>query len=174
MTAPIFLDIETTGLLVEAGHRIIELAMVRPGAWMVQMRFDPERDIDPGAQAVHGIRREELVGLPRFGEEAGRIYGFTVGEEVVIHNAPFDVGFLDAEYRRLHWRPFMESCVVIDSLAIARARLPGQRHSLDALCDHYGIDRRHRTFHGALTDALLLAEVWPHLMAEPRREAAAR
>lgn len=162
----IVLDTETTGLSPEDGHRIVEIGCVeivdrRPSGRTLHLYLDPERDIDEGALAVHGLTRERLQVEPKFGEVAGRILEFVRGAEVLIHNAPFDVGFLDAELARIGRPPFGSAVAgVLDTLAMARELHPGKRNTLDALCERYGISNAHRTLHGALLDAELLADVY--------------
>jgi DNA polymerase-3 subunit epsilon len=161
----IVLDTETTGLEPGEGHRIIEIGCVeiaarRRGAtrrWFL----NPERAIDEAAIAVHGITREQLAGKPRFAEIADELIEHLRGAELVIHNAPFDVGFLDAELARAG-RPerIGRLCAVLDTLQLARELHPGQRNGLDALCKRYSIDDSHREFHGALLDAEILADVY--------------
>ena len=163
----IILDTETTGLEVDKGHRIIELGCVE----LVNRRrtnrtwhhyLQPGRDIDPGAQEVHGISAEMLVGKPRFADVAQEFLEFVSGAELIIHNADFDVGFLNAELRTLGpGSPQISGlCAIVDTLALARRLHPGQRNSLDALCRRYGVDNAGREFHGALLDAQLLADVY--------------
>lgn len=162
----IFLDTETTGLEHRLGHRIIEIACVEMNNRRLTNRHfhryvNPERDIDEGAQAVHGISREFLADKPRFGEIAGEFLDFVRGAELVIHNAPFDIGFLDAELALLDMAPIETVCRgVCDTLRMAKELYPGKRNNLDALCDRYGVDNSHRTLHGALLDAEILAEVY--------------
>ena len=163
----IVLDTETTGLEPEQGHRIIEIGCVE----MINRRLtgrtfhhylNPERDIDPGAQEVHGLSREFLSDKPLFGDVADEFLEFVGDAELVIHNAPFDVGFLDAELTRLERDlPAMQVlCPVLDTLVLAREMHPGQRNSLDALCKRYEVDNSARELHGALLDARILAEVY--------------
>jgi DNA polymerase-3 subunit epsilon len=162
----IFLDTETTGLEVRLGHRVIELACVE----MVNRRLtgrhlhyyvNPDRDIDEGALAVHGISREFLADKPRFGEIANEFLDFIRGAELVIHNAAFDVGFLDHELNTLGLAPIATVCAnVRDTLKMARDLHPGKKNNLNALCDRYGVDNAHRTLHGALLDAEILADVY--------------
>lgn len=163
----IVLDTETTGLEVNQGHRIIEIGCVE----MVNRRITgrhyhqyihPQRDIDAGAMEVHGITLEFLAGKPTFEEVATEFAQFVEGAELVIHNAPFDVGFIDAELERLDSDipPLAELCSVLDTLQMARHKHPGQRNNLDALCQRYEIDNTSRTLHGALLDAEILAEVY--------------
>ncbi len=162
----IILDTETTGLDPRQGHRIIEVA----GVEVVNRRLtnrhfhqyiNPDRDIDEGAQAVHGISREFLSDKPRFSDIAGSFLDFIDGAELVIHNAPFDVGFLNAELALIGKGPVTDFCEsVTDTLKMARDNYPGKRNSLDALCERLEIDNSHRNLHGALLDAELLAEVY--------------
>ena len=162
----IVLDTETTGLAAEDGHRIVEIGCIeivnrRLTGRSLHLYLNPERDIDAGALAVHGLTRERLLSEPRFGDVADRILGFLEDAEVLIHNAPFDVGFLDAELARVERPPF-RSCVagIVDTLAMARELHPGRRNSLDALCERYAVSNAHRKLHGALLDAELLADVY--------------
>ena len=162
----IVLDTETTGLSAADGHRIIEIGCVELANRRLTGRslhrfVNPEREIDEGAIEVHGITLDQLVDKPRFGEIADEFLAFVDGAELLIHNASFDVGFLDAELARLD-RPGIQTVVaaVTDTLAMARELHPGRRNSLDALCDRYGISNAHRTLHGALLDAELLADVY--------------
>lgn len=162
----VILDTETTGLSAEDGHRVIEIGCVelidrRPSGRTLHLYLNPERDIDAGALAVHGLSRERLRDEPVFAQIAERLVDFVAGAEVLIHNAPFDIGFLDAELNRLGMRRFREwTASVVDTLALARQMHPGRRNSLDALCERYGIANSHRTLHGALLDAQLLADVY--------------
>ena len=162
----IVLDTETTGLSAEDGHRIVEIGCIevvnrRLTGRSLHLYLNPERDIDAGALAVHGLTRERLQSEPRFCDVVDRVLGFVEDAEVLIHNAPFDVGFLDAELGRLQRQPF-RSCVaaIVDTLAMARELHPGRRNSLDALCERYAVSNAHRTLHGALLDAELLADVY--------------
>lgn len=162
----IFLDTETTGLYPDQGHRIIEIAAVeifnrRPTQRHFHIYINPEREIDPGAQEVHGISLEFLQDKPLFAKIAEEFIEFIRGAELIIHNAPFDVGFLNMELARLNLDK-LESYIsgIIDTLKMAKEMRPGQRNNLDALCRHYGIDNSQRTLHGALLDAELLAEVY--------------
>jgi DNA polymerase-3 subunit epsilon len=163
----IVLDTETTGLEPELGHRIIEIGCVelvnrRPTGRTFHRYVNPERDIDDGALAVHGIARADLAAEPCFSDVAQELIDFIAGAELVIHNAAFDVAFLDAELGRLpgETRTVGATCTVLDSLALARGMHPGQRNSLDALCKRYEVDNSRRELHGALLDAQLLAEVY--------------
>jgi DNA polymerase-3 subunit epsilon len=163
----VVLDTETTGLSVEEGHRLIEVGCIE----LVDRRLtgrsfhhylNPEREIDAGAIEVHGITLEKLSHAPRFAEVAAELLAFLAGDELVIHNAAFDLGFLNAEFARcgLGHEPLERRCAVIDTLHLARQRHPGQRNSLDALCKRYQIDNSQRQLHGALLDAQILAEVY--------------
>ncbi len=162
----IILDTETTGLSPALGHRIIEVAAVE----MVNRRLtgnryhcylNPEREIDAGAQQVHGISLEFLQDKPKFADAAQEFLSFIAGGELVIHNAPFDVGFLNHELARLNLAPVEICCDgVIDTLKLAKELHPGQKNNLDALCKRYAVDNSNRTLHGALLDAELLAEVY--------------
>ena len=162
----IFLDTETTGLEHKLGHRIIEIGGVemrnrRLTHHHFHRYLNPERDIDEGALAVHGISLDFLQDKPRFAEVAGEFLDFVRGADLIIHNAPFDIGFLNAELARLDMAPIETVChAVHDTLRMAKESFPGKRNSLDALCDRYGIDNSRRTLHGALLDAEILAEVY--------------
>lgn len=162
----LIIDTETTGLDPKQGHRVIEFAALelvdrRPTGRTLHLVFDPERDIDWGATEVHGKTWEDLKQHPKFRDRVGEIHDFVHGAEWVIHNAPFDVGFLDAEFVRCG----LPACAdlyggLVDTLAMARDAFPGKRHNLDALCERFGVSNAHRTLHGALLDAQLLAEVY--------------
>jgi len=163
----IVLDTETTGLEAELGHRIIEIGCVelvnrRPTGKSFHRYLNPERDIEAAALAVHGISRDQLAREPRFLDIADELLAFIADAELVIHNAAFDVGFLDAELARAPGplRSIATVARVLDTLALARKMHPGQRNSLDALCKRYSVDNSHREYHGALLDARLLAEVY--------------
>ena len=162
----IFLDTETTGLEHKLGHRIIEIGCVEMrNRQLTHHHFhrylNPERDIDAGALAVHGISLEFLQDKPRFAEVAEEFLGFIQGAELIIHNAPFDTGFLNAELVRIDRAPVESICHgVVDSLRLAKELHPGKKNNLDALCERYGIDNSKRTLHGALLDAEILAEVY--------------
>jgi len=163
----VVLDTETTGLEVEQQHRIIEIGCVelqnrRLTGRVFHRYLDPERDIDAGAQEVHGITREQLRQEPKFAEIAAEFIEFVQDAELIIHNAPFDVAFLNAELQRLAAPRFKltERCRVLDTLSLARQMHPGQRNNLDALCKRYSVDNTHREYHGALLDARILAEVY--------------
>ena len=163
----IVLDTETTGLSTGQGHRIIEIGAIE----LVNRRLtgrefhrflNPERDIDEGAERVHGISRADLETAPRFQEVADELLDFIKDAELVIHNAEFDVGFLEHELELMkHTRPSItEHAQVLDTLSLARELHPGQRNSLDALCKRYEVDASNRDLHGALIDADLLARVY--------------
>ena len=161
------LDTESTGLEPEQGHRIIEIGCVelvnrRLTDRRLHYYLQPDRDIDDGALEVHGITRDFLQGKPRFADVHAEILSFVSGAEVIIHNAPFDVAFIDHELARLGDSVLRldDYCRVLDSLALARQLHPGQRNSLDALCKRYRIDNSARQLHGALLDAEILAEVY--------------
>ncbi|HET6911863.1 MAG TPA: DNA polymerase III subunit epsilon [Rhodanobacteraceae bacterium] len=161
----IVLDTETTGLEAGRGHRIIEIGCVelierRPTGRTFHRYLNPERAIDPGAMAVHGIRDEFLLDKPRFAEVAQEWLEFIRGAELLIHNAAFDVGFLDAELALAGHGRVADHARVVDTLALAREKYPGQKNTLDALCKRLEVDNTHRELHGALLDARLLAEVW--------------
>jgi len=163
----IVLDTETTGLEPELGHRIIEIGCVelvnrRPTGRTFHRYLNPERDIEEGALSVHGISREDLDGKPRFPDILESLIEFISGAELVIHNAAFDIAFLDAELTRIQGevRNVAALCTVLDTLALARSMHPGQRNSLDALCKRYSVDNSNRELHGALLDARILADVY--------------
>jgi len=162
----IILDTETTGLEPHLDHRIIEIGCIelmqrRPTGRVFHRYLNPEREIDAGAIDVHGLTNEFLAGHPRFAEVVDELMAFIAGAELVIHNAPFDVAFLNAELARLPGRGVIaDHCTVLDTLEMARARHPGQRNSLDALCKRYDVDNSQRTLHGALLDAEILADVY--------------
>ena len=166
MTRQIILDTETTGLNPAAGDRIIEVAAVelvkrRPTGAHFQRYVNPQRASHPDALRVHGLTEEFLSDKPLFGQIAGDLLEFVRDAEVIIHNAAFDIAFLDAELDRLGLPPFARHCAgITDSLALARAQFPGKFNSLDALCKRFGVDNTRRTLHGALLDAELLAEVY--------------
>lgn len=162
----IILDTETTGLDPANGHRIVEIGCVE----LFNRRFtgnnfhqylDPGRDSDEAALEVHGLTREFLSGKKKFAEVSSELLDFVRGAQIIIHNAPFDLAFLDAELARVGapaFRSHVDS--VIDSLVMAKEAHPGKRNNLDALCDRYGVSNAHRTLHGALLDGQLLAEVY--------------
>jgi len=163
----IVLDTETTGLEPEQGHRIIEIGCVevfkrRKTGRTFHRYIRPDREVDRGALQVHGITNEFLVQQPRFEEIADEFLEFITGAELVIHNASFDVAFLNAELRRLPGprRQVPDLCRVLDTLMLARQMHPGQRNSLDALCKRYSVDNSHRELHGALLDAQILLDVY--------------
>ncbi|MGQ0384119.1 MAG: DNA polymerase III subunit epsilon [Gammaproteobacteria bacterium] len=162
----IVLDTETTGLELSEGHRVIEIGCIemvhrRPSGRTWHRYLRPEREVEAGALAVHGITNEFLASQPRFAEVAQEFLDFVEGAELVIHNAGFDVGFLDAELARAGTgRAIADVCRVLDTLALARRLHPGQRTSLDALCKRYKVDNSGRDLHGALLDARILADVY--------------
>jgi DNA polymerase-3 subunit epsilon len=162
----IILDTETTGLNASTGDRIIELAAIEVVNRNLTGRdfhtyLKPDRDSHPEALQIHGITTEFLADKPRFEDVIDDFLDFIEGSELIIHNAPFDVRFLNAELQRIDRGVITDYCLeVTDSLAFAKALYPGKRNSLDALCDRYGVSNAHRTLHGALLDSQLLAEVW--------------
>lgn len=163
----IVLDTETTGLEHAEGHRIIEIGCVelldrRLTGNTYHQYIQPDRKIDAGAIEVHGITDEKLADKPRFADIAAEFLEFIHGAELVIHNAPFDVGFIDHEFNSLPDSPgrVIDHCTVLDTLTLARRMHPGQRNSLDALCRRYEIDNSQRELHGALLDAEILADVY--------------
>jgi DNA polymerase III subunit epsilon len=162
----IVLDTETTGLDPGKGHRIIELAAIELCNRKVSDRrfhryLNPEREIDAGAAEVHGLTLERLQDEPKFAEIAPALLEFISGAELIIHNAPFDIGFLNKELERSGLPMLNNYCVsVIDTLKLAKELHPGKKNNLNALCDRYQIDNSHRTLHGALLDTELLAEVY--------------
>jgi DNA polymerase-3 subunit epsilon len=162
----IFLDTETTGLYANQGHRIIEIAAIeivnrRPTNNSFHFYINPDREIDPAAQEVHGITLDFLQDKPRFTEIASDFLRFVKDSTLIIHNAPFDIGFINMELGLIE-KPPVEEVVdsIIDTLKMAKDMRPGQRNSLDALCRFYNIDNSQRSLHGALLDAQLLAEVY--------------
>ena len=167
MSRQIILDTETTGLEPKEGHKIIEVGCVE----MIDRQLtgnnfhqylQPDREIDAGAIEVHGITNEFLADKPRFGDIAEDLVAYLDGAELIIHNAPFDIGFLNHELRLAgsHFKRMTEYCRVIDTLVMARDLFPGQRNSLDALCKRYEINNSHRTLHGALLDSEILGDVY--------------
>jgi DNA polymerase-3 subunit epsilon len=161
----IVLDTETTGLEPQQGHRIIEIGCVelinrRLTGRHYHQYINPEREVDQGAMAVHGITNEFLADKPLFASVVEEFWGFIRGAELVIHNAAFDVGFINHEFARLGMSRVTNECGVLDTLALARQKHPGQKNSLDALCKRYFVDNSHRDLHGALLDAEILADVY--------------
>ncbi len=166
MSRQIVLDTETTGLDAKSGHRIIEIGCVE----MVERRLtgnnlhlylQPDREIDPGAIAVHGITNEFLIDKPRFVHIVDELQSYLAGAELIIHNADFDVGFLEHEFSLCNQpMELTKVCKVTDTLAMARKQFPGQRNNLDALCKRLGVNNSHRTLHGALLDSEILADVY--------------
>jgi DNA polymerase-3 subunit epsilon len=176
MSRIVALDTETTGLEPAQGHRVIEIGCIELVNRRITGRefhhyLNPERDIDAGAMRVHGITAEQLQGKPRFADVANELLDFLRGAEVIIHNAPFDSGFLAHELRlmRSPVARIEDICTVTDTLAQARRERPGQKNSLDALCKYYQVDNSGRELHGAALDARLLAEVY---LAMTRSQAA--
>jgi DNA polymerase-3 subunit epsilon len=163
----IILDTETTGLEPEQGHRIIEIGCVellnrRKTGRTFHRYLRPDREIDRAAQQVHGITNEFLAQQPRFADVVEELLAFLSGAELIIHNAAFDLAFLDAELKRLPGpsREVRGLCSVLDTLPLARQMHPGQRNTLDALCKRYEVDNSHRELHGALLDAQILVDVY--------------
>ena len=164
----VVLDTETTGMPVADGHRIIEIGCVElegrnPTGRHYHVYLQPDRASDEGAIAVHGITDDFLKDKPRFKDIADEFFEFIQGSELVIHNAPFDIGFINNEFALLgqtERADIAEHCGVLDTLMLARERHPGQRNNLDALCKRYGVDNSGRELHGALLDAEILAEVY--------------
>ena len=163
----IVLDTETTGLETSQGHRIIEIGCVelfnrRLTGRHYHQYINPEREVDAGAFQVHGISNEMLADKPKFAQIADEFLAFVGDADLIIHNAAFDIGFINAEFSRLNPRPatIETNRAVIDSLLLARAKHPGQKNNLDALCKRYGVDNSQRDLHGALLDAEILADVY--------------
>ena len=163
----IVLDTETTGVSTSNGDRIIEVGCVE----LINRRFtgnvfhqyiNPDREVSQGAFQVHGISNEFLEDKPRFAQISESLKAFLEGAELIIHNAPFDVGFLEYEFELLEdsWKHLEDYCTILDTLKMARKRHPGQKNNLDALCKRYGIDNTRRDKHGALLDAEILAELY--------------
>lgn len=163
----VILDTETTGLEADQGHRVIEIGCIeivnrRRTNRTFHRYLNPDREIDSAAEQVHGISAQMIADAPRFADIAAEFLEFISGAELVIHNADFDLAFLNSELRLAN-RPepgVQQLCRVIDTLALARRLHPGQRNSLDALCRRYGVDNSNRDFHGALLDAQLLTDVY--------------
>jgi len=163
----IVLDTETTGLETSQGHRIIEIGCVelfnrRLTGRHYHQYINPEREVDAGAFQVHGISNDMLADKPKFAQISADFIAFVGDADLIIHNAAFDIGFINAEFSRLNPKPaYMETrCKVIDTLLLARAKHPGQKNNLDALCKRYGVDNSQRDLHGALLDAEILADVY--------------
>ncbi|MFB1009862.1 MAG: DNA polymerase III subunit epsilon [Thiopseudomonas sp.] len=171
MSRYVVLDTETTGMPVTEGHRIIEIGCVevierRLTGRHYHVYIQPDREVDEGAIAVHGITDAFLKDKPRFRDIADDFYRFIEGAELVIHNAPFDVGFIENEFALLgqsERADISQYCTVLDTLVMARERHPGQRNTLDALCTRYHVDNSRRELHGALLDAEILADVFLHM-----------
>jgi DNA polymerase-3 subunit epsilon len=167
MSRQIILDTETTGLSPEHGHRLIEIGCIeminrRITANRFHFYVNPKRGIDEGAVKVHGITEEFLKDKPTFDQIAQDLLHYLKGAELIIHNAPFDIGFLNAEFARIDQSltPITQFCSVVDTLVMARREFPGQQNTLDALCRRFGVNNKHRDLHGALIDAALLADVY--------------
>ena len=167
MTRRVVLDTETTGLEVASGHRVIEIGCVevidrRPTGRTFHCYLNPDRVIDAGAVAVHGITDDFLRDKPHFADVADEFLAFIDGAELLIHNAAFDAGFLDDELKRANaaFGRVADRARILDTLELARRKYPGQKNTLDALCKRLDVDNSHREVHGALLDAHLLAEVW--------------
>lgn len=165
MTRQLVLDTETTGLEPKEGHRIIEIGCVellnrRLTGNNYHVYINPEREIDQGAIEVHGITNEFLADKPKFSQIAKEFKQYIDGAELVIHNAPFDVGFINHEFGMINLKTVADYCSVVDTLKMARKMHPGQRNSLDALCKRYFVDNSSRDLHGALLDAEILADVY--------------
>src|ERR1700674_1571218 len=162
----IVLDTATTGLDPKQGHRIIEVAGVefvnrRPTGRHIHFYLNPEREIDSGATDVHGLTWEMLRDKAKFADVVNEFLEFARGAEWIIHNAPFDIAFLDEELKRINLPSVADTAAdVIDTLALAREHFPGKKNNLDALCERFGVANAHRTLHGAMLDAQLLAEVY--------------
>ncbi len=162
----IVLDTETTGLEPSLGHRVIEIGCVeminrRASGKTFHYYLNPQREVDPGAEEVHGLSNEFLEDKPLFADIVDEFLEFVHGAELIIHNAPFDIGFLDQELElAAHEKRIEDICIVLDTLVLARSMHPGQRNSLDALCKRYRIDNSNRELHGALLDARILADVY--------------
>ncbi|WP_298625258.1 DNA polymerase III subunit epsilon [uncultured Legionella sp.] len=162
----IILDTETTGIGHELGHRVIEIGCVelierKLTGKHYHVYLNPEREVDEGAFRVHGISSEFLQDKPLFKDVVSEFLQFVGGAELIIHNAAFDVGFLNSELKHVQWKKTLEEyCDIFDTLVMAREKHPGQRNSLDALCKRYGIDNSNRQLHGALLDAEILAFVY--------------
>ncbi len=162
----IILDTETTGLDPKQGHRIIEIGCVELVSRKLtgnnyQVYLNPEREIDDGALEVHGLSTEFLADKPHFADIVDEFLAYVNGAELIIHNAPFDVGFIDAELKRLKHKQKLETIsTVFDTLTFARKKHPGQRNTLDALCKRYAVDNSSRNLHGALLDSQILADVY--------------
>ena len=164
----IILDTETTGLDPKTGHRLVEIGAIElinhtPTGVNYQTYINPERDVDPGAQEIHGLTKEFLDQYPTFSDISAEFINFLSDSTLVIHNAPFDLAFINMELGRLGVAPLSLERA-IDTLVLARKKFPGAQASLDALCRRFGIENRHRELHGALVDAALLADVYIELI----------
>jgi DNA polymerase-3 subunit epsilon len=163
----VILDTETTGISPSDGHRIIEIGCLEVENRRLTGRsfhcyLQPDREIEAEAIAVHGITNEFLVGKPRFADIADEFMAFMTGAELIIHNAPFDIGFINHEFKLLNnnFSTVLEVCSVLDTLVLARQKHPAQKNNLNALARRYFVDHRERTYHGALLDAEILADVY--------------
>lgn len=175
MSRQIILDTETTGMHVSQGHRIIEIGCVEIiNRKITNNHFhcylNPQREVDPEALEVHGITNEFLQDKPLFNDIASELMNFLQGAELIIHNAPFDVSFINYELglTKNQWKPLAQYCRIVDTLALARKLHAGMKNSLDALCKRYGVDNTKREYHGALLDAYLLTQVYL-IMTEGQR-----
>ena len=173
MSRSVLFDTETTGLDPLTGDRVIEVAALElerdlPTGRRFHEFVDPERDIPPEATRVHGMTRADLRGKPRFAEVADALLEFLGDGPLIAHNAPFDFGFLNAEFARLR-RPSLDRARMVDTLALAKLRFPGSPNGLDALCRRFGIDLSERTSHNALLDCRLLADVYVELTGGRQR-----
>lgn len=173
MTRSVLFDTETTGIEVALGHRVIEIAAIElandlPTGNTFHRLIDPERDIPEDATRIHGIRREDLLGKPRFAEIVDEFLTFVGEDPLVAHNAVFDFGHLNAELGRCGRKP-LDPARMVDTLALARTRFPGLPNSLDALCRRFDIDLSERTTHNALLDCRLLAQVYVELTGGRQR-----
>lgn len=173
MTRDILFDTETTGLFPENGDRVIEVAALElindlPTGRYFHRLIDPEREIPADATRIHGIRASDLSGMPKFAEIAAELHGFLADARLIAHNAPFDFGFLNAEFTRVGL-PALQLDRMIDTLALAKVRFPGMPNSLDALCRRFAIDLSQRSTHNALLDCRLLADVYVELTGGRQR-----
>jgi len=167
MTRQIVLDTETTGIEIREGNRMIEIGCVevikrRVTSNDYHQYLQPDRESEEGALAVHGITSEFLAGKPRFSEVVDDFMEYVQGAELIIHNAPFDVGFINNELKMVNskWGRLEDHCTILDTLVMAKDRYPGQRNSLDALCKRLDVNNQHREMHGALLDSQILADVY--------------
>lgn len=175
MSLQVLLDTETTGLDPKKGHRLTEIGCLemknrKLTGRKFQTYLNPEREVEANAAAITGLTWEMLKDKPKFIEIVDDFIEFIGGAELIIHNAPFDLGFLNAELARLNhaWQPLEAKCSIFDTLVLARRLHPGQKNNLDALCERYKIDNSHRQYHGALLDADILAKVYLSMTAGQR------